>query len=186
VSKCELLSPEKVIEALKLRRNVLEGLVITGGEPAIQPDLLMFIRQVRKIGYKIKLDTNGSCPEVIEALIERDCLDYIAMDIKAPFRKYNKLAGVSVVTEDISNSIDIISASRVVSEFRTTYITELLTETDIEEIRSLVPVGSKYTVQKFIPENAWNWSLTDKNDSKHNQRAFSAYKYKNKTEHVTI
>ena len=138
------------------RKNILEGLVITGGEPTIQPDLLFFIKKVRNIGYKIKLDTNGSFPDIIEKLISENVLDYIAMDIKAPLNKYDCLSGIEVETRNILRSINIISKAEINSEFRTTFVPELLTDIDIEKIRSLVPAKSKFSVQKFIPENAWN------------------------------
>lgn len=156
---CQLLETGKIIDALKSRKNIIEGLVITGGEPTLQPDLSGFIKEVRSIGYKIKLDTNGSRPEVIEKLISDNVLDYIAMDIKAPLDKYSLLSGVEVLTENILQSIEVIAGAKVISEFRTTYVTELLTESDVTDIRSLIPPGPKYTLQPFIPETAWNYSL---------------------------
>jgi pyruvate formate lyase activating enzyme len=163
---CQLLDAEKTIEALKNRKNIVEGLVITGGEPTLQANLPRFIKEARDIGYKIKLDTNGSCPDVIEKLISSDVLDYIAMDIKAPLDKYSLLAGVQVVTDNILDSIDIIAGAKVISEFRTTYVPELLTKKDLADIRSLVPPGSKYTLQQFIPERAWSCSLQKKESFK--------------------
>lgn len=159
VPDSKLLNPEKVLDALKHRKKMLDGLVITGGEPTIQADLLPFIKEVRSIGYNIKLDTNGSRPEVIETLIDNEVLDYIAMDIKAPFHKYSRLAGVKVITDDIRQSIAIIGKCNVVSEFRTTYIPSLLTKSDMSSISSMAPKKSKYTVQKFLPENALDSSL---------------------------
>lgn len=150
----KLMDIQKLFNELKRRKIMLDGLVITGGEPTIQPNLLPFIKAVRNMGYKIKLDTNGSCPEVIDKLISHNVLDYIAMDVKAPLDKYRQLAGVEVVTENIIESISIISKADVASEFRTTYVPQLLTKTDIESIHSLIPVNCKYTLQKFIPENA--------------------------------
>jgi pyruvate formate lyase activating enzyme len=163
-----LLDEQKVFEALKSRKNILDGLVITGGEPTIQPDLSQFIKAVRKIGYKIKLDTNGSRPDVIENLVSENVLDYIAMDIKAPLNKYSCLSGVRVEIKDILKSIEIISNAKVISEFRTTFVPELLTESDIESIRSLIPIGSKYTIQEFIPENAWKLFLRKTYHIEHN------------------
>jgi pyruvate formate lyase activating enzyme len=159
-----LPTTEKILDSLKSRRKVLEGLVITGGEPTIQPDLFSFIIKVRNIGYKIKLDTNGSRPEMIDALIRKNVLDYIAMDIKAPLQKYNQLAGVQVATKDILKSIAIISKSNLTAEFRTTYVQTLLTQADIESIRSLIPKDSMYKVQRFISKNAREPTLREIND----------------------
>jgi pyruvate formate lyase activating enzyme len=159
----KLMCAEKILDSLKSRRKVLDGLVITGGEPTIQQDLLSFISEARNVGYKIKLDTNGSRPEVIDALIRKDVLDYIAMDIKAPLQKYNQLAGVQVVTDDILKSIAIISKSNVTAEFRTTYVQALLTQADIESIRSSIPKDSLYKVQRFVSKNAREPTLREIN-----------------------
>ena len=156
-----LLSEQNVFEELESRKHILDGLVISGGEPTIQTDLLKFIRNVRDLGYKIKLDTNGSRPDIIEKLISENVLDYIAMDIKAPLDKYSCLSGVEVETNNILKSIEIISSAEVISEFRTTCVPELLTETDIETIRSMVPSKTKYTIQEFVPEKAWNWPIAE-------------------------
>ena len=151
----KLMNEQNIFEELKSRKNILDGIVITGGEPTIQPDLLDFIKRIRSTGYKIKLDTNGSRPDVMEKLIAENVLDYIAMDIKAPFDKYHCLSGVKVETRNIVKSIELISNAKVISEFRTTFVTELLTKNDIENIRALVPAKSKYSVQNFISEKAW-------------------------------
>ena len=156
----KLMNEQNIFEELKSRKNILDGIVITGGEPTIQPDLLNFIKIIKSIGYKIKLDTNGSRPDVIEKLIAENILDYIAMDIKAPFDKYHCLSGVKVDTRNIQKSIELISNAKVTSEFRTTFVTELLNENDIESIRSMVSDKSKYSVQKFVSEKAWNWPIS--------------------------
>ena len=162
VPEIQLLDAGNILDTLKTRKTILDGLVISGGEPTIQEMLLPFIKQVRNIGYKIKLDTNGSHPDVIAKLLSENVLDYIAMDIKAPMEKYNLLSSVEVNIEDILHSIEIIKSAEITSEFRTTYIPDLLTERDIESIRSLIPSNIKYTIQEFIPENAWNWPVKQK------------------------
>lgn len=154
-----LIESEEVFAVLKKRKSLLDGVVITGGEPTLQPDLLSFMKKVKRMDYKVKLDTNGSNPEMLEELLKHGVLDYIAMDVKAPLAKYNKLAGVEVRKEDVCRSMEMISASGIDCEFRTTYVKKLLTEQDIDTIRSYLPEKAKYRVQKFIPENALDKSL---------------------------
>ena len=160
-SKSQLMDIDSLIETLRHRKKILDGLVITGGEPTIQEDLFPFIKEVRKIGYKIKLDTNGSRPNVIKKLLEHNILDYIAMDIKAPFEKYNLLCGVEVEPDAIKESIHMIGNADLTSMFRTTYVPALLSEKDIESIRSLVPYNSQYKVQRFVPQNTEEQSFLE-------------------------
>ena len=115
----ELIPETHVFDVLHRRRNELDGLVITGGEPTIQEDLSRFIRNVRRLGLTIKLDTNGSRPDVIRHLLEEGLLDYIAMDIKAPFDQYESIARRPVDTDALQTSIDLIKNSGVPHEFRT-------------------------------------------------------------------
>ena len=153
-----LLSEEYIFEFLSSRKNKLEGVVITGGEPTIHNDLDTFIKKIRSLNLSIKLDTNGSNPEVLQHLINENLLDYIAMDIKAPIEKYNILSGVNVCIKNIQKSIQIISSSNVKHEFRTTYVPHLLKKTDIKEIQKMVPLN-KHRLQKFQPENAYDPAL---------------------------
>jgi len=90
------LEEQEVFDFLKLRKGKLHGVVITGGEPTEHDDLPQFIRKIRELGFVIKLDTNGSHPEMIELLLQEKLIDYFAMDIKAPFNKYNTLCGIDV------------------------------------------------------------------------------------------
>src|SRR5512136_682372 len=91
LGKVENIAEEDVLSFLKKRKGLLEGLVISGGEPLIQNDIIQFCEKVKKIGYLIKIDTNGINPEVLQELIDKKLVDYIAMDIKAPKEKYNDL-----------------------------------------------------------------------------------------------
>ncbi len=150
------LGIEKVFDFLRLRSGRLGGVVITGGEPTEHADLPRFISGVKDFGYRIKLDTNGSHPEMVEQLLGEGLVDYIAMDIKAPFHKYNVLCGVSVDTGAIRRSIAIIAKSGVEHHFRTTRVKPLLTAGDLTELRALVPADSKYVIQPYVAETAWN------------------------------
>ena len=115
----ELIPETHVFDLLHRRRNELDGLVITGGEPTIQEDLARFLHEVRRLGLAIKLDTNGSQPGVIRRLLEEELLDYIAMDIKAPIDRYESVVGHPVDIGPIQTSIELIKNSGVPHEFRT-------------------------------------------------------------------
>lgn len=150
---------EAVLAMLDERKKLLDGVVITGGEPTLQPDLADFIQLLKAQGYQIKLDTNGSRPEVIASLINQNWLDYIAMDIKTSLARYDRLAGVPVNVDAIAESIDLILNSGLEMQFRTTYVPALMTEHDLADIQSMLPDQSIYRVQPFIPENALNPAL---------------------------
>ena len=148
-----------VLKTLQARREFLDGVVITGGEPTLQGDIAEFAGRIRQEQLKVKLDTNGSRPDVLGELLNRHLLDYVAMDVKAPFHKYARLAGVDVSTEAIAESIALLTASDTPCEFRTTFVPALLTENDLEDIRSYLPPEVKYTVQPFVADSALNESL---------------------------
>jgi len=115
----ELIPETHVFDILHRRRNELDGLVITGGEPTIQEDLPRFIHKVHRMGLAIKLDSNGSRPGVIGRLLEEGLLDYIAMDIKAPLDRYESVVGHPVDIGSIQTSIELVKNSGVPHEFRT-------------------------------------------------------------------
>lgn len=138
----EMLStiPEAEIFAyLKKRRNILEGVCITGGEPTIQPDLLPFIQQIKKLGYQIKLDTNGYRPDILQLLLDHNLLNYIAMDLKNCPQNYAKTCGLSTINLDnINSSITMIKQSGIPYEFRTTVVKELHTLEDLLNIATWI------------------------------------------------
>jgi pyruvate formate lyase activating enzyme len=152
---------EEVIGFLKARRKRLDGLVVTGGEPALHPGLDTFLEKVKALGYTVKLDTNGSRPDVLVRLLNAGLIDYIAMDVKAPLGRYHQLAGVHVNTRDLEESIANIAWSGVAHEFRTTVVEPLLSRRDIRAIRALLPRASKHKLQRFVPENALDPALRD-------------------------
>ena len=139
---------EEFIEFLKTRKGKLDGVVITGGEPTLQSGLYDFIKQIKYLGFAVKLDTNGSNFNIIKKLINDNLLDYVAMDIKASFDKYDKIIGVHCNIENIKKSISLIINSNVDYEFRTTIINEFHTLQDIFEIIELIG-NSKYYLQNF-------------------------------------
>ena len=138
---------EEVLALLSKRRGYLRGLVITGGEPTLQTDLISFIREVKQLGMAVKLDTNGSRPNILEDLLVEALVDYIAMDVKAPWNKYALICGRGVDLSAIRQSIGIIAASVVPHHFRTTFFKTLLSQSDIEAIRNMLPPHSNFRIQ---------------------------------------
>lgn len=157
------ITEKKILDFLKTRKNVLDGLVITGGEPTMHgEDLLKFIKKVKALGISVKLDTNGTNPDFIKQVLDEKLVDYIAMDIKAPFNSYNNLVGRAVNTEDIIKSVEIIKNSNIPYEFRTTIIKTLTSQKDIEDIGVCIKGAKKYYLQKFVPTKILNPQLKNK------------------------
>lgn len=145
-----LISEKEIFAFLKKRKNILSGICITGGEPTLQADLSEFIEKVRSLGYKIKLDTNGYHPEIISDLLNKNLLDYIAMDIKAGYSNYSKVCDINNLNiETIKKSISIIENSGIDYEFRTTVVKELHSEQDFQEISKMISSKSPYYIQSF-------------------------------------
>jgi len=142
--------PEKeIFSFLEKRKKLIDGFVISGGEPFLQKDLKNFCKKVKKLGYKIKIDTNGSFPEKLKELIDEKLVDYIAMDVKAPKKKYNKLTNVKTDIKRIEKSIEIIKNSKVDYEFRTTIVPNLLMKEDIVEIAKWLKGAKRFYLQQF-------------------------------------
>lgn len=139
---------EEVFEFLKTRQGKLDGVVITGGEPCLQKDLPEFIKQVKELGFAVKLDTNGSFPEMLEKVLPD--LDYVAMDIKAPLEKYSQIVNVDVDTLKILKSIEVLKNGGVDYEFRTTVVKSQLSYEDFEKIGQLIQGAPRYYLQKFV------------------------------------
>jgi len=149
----EPISEDEVLSFLKKRFGMLEGLVISGGEPLMQKDIVEFCEKVKKIGYLIKIDTNGMHPEKLKELIDKNLVDYIAMDVKAPKKKYDKLTNIRTNIKKIEKSIEIIKNSTVDYEFRTTIIPELLTNQDIMDIAKWLKRAKRFYIQQFKVDN---------------------------------
>ena len=151
----EYFSPEipetEVLEFLEGRKGKLQGVVITGGEPTIFPDLPEFLKKIKRIGFQIKLDTNGSNPEMLELLIKESLIDYLAMDIKAPLEKYPEITNFQINKDILIKSIEIITSSGIPYEFRTTVIKDLLNQIDILKISNLIKGSKRYALQNFHP-----------------------------------
>lgn len=142
---------EQVFAFLESRKNQLDAVVITGGEPTLQSDLIEFIKKVKAMGFLVKLDTNGSNPKVLEQIINQKLVDFIAMDIKAPFDKYNLVCCVPINIENIKTSIELIKNSGIDFLFRTTYDKSKLFDKDIQTMTDFLKVDTHYKVQKCNP-----------------------------------
>jgi pyruvate formate lyase activating enzyme len=129
----------------------IDGVCFTGGEPTIHPHLEEMLREVRSMGLKVKLDTNGSLPHILQHLLDEGLLDAVSMDIKAPLKHeiYGRCCGVKVRMEDIGRSIELLAASDIQVEFRTTFVPGLLDEEDLLEIALSIPKGVPYRIQAF-------------------------------------
>ena len=145
------ISEEEVLDFLKSRRKWLDGLCLTGGEPCLHRGLPDFIRKVKREGFLIKLDTNGSNPGMLEQLVREGLVDYISMDIKAPPERYEEVARVRVSREDIQRSVEIIMNSGVEYEFRTTVVPRLFNKDDMERIGKWLRGAERFFIQGFRP-----------------------------------
>jgi len=149
LGKVELISEEELFSFLKKRKNMLDGLVISGGEPLIQKDISEFTKKVKKLGYLIKIDTNGMHPKKLKELIDNKLVDYISMDVKAPREKYELLTNIKTDLKKIESSIEIIKNSDIDYEFKTTFVPDLLTQEDIIKISKWIKGSKKYYLQQF-------------------------------------
>ncbi len=149
LGKGDEIDHEEIFAFLKKRKRFLDGVVISGGEPTIHPDLPDFIRQVRALGYLVKLDTNGGRPEVLAKLIDEGLLDYIAMDVKGPFSRYSEIVGAAVDIAAIERSIALIMTAGVDYEFRTTVCREYLDQDDLIALLASISGAKKYCLQSF-------------------------------------
>lgn len=137
-----------VLEFLRSRQGRLEGVVVTGGEPTLQPDLGIFLSKLKSLRYAVKLDTNGSRPDILKALIKHNLIDYIAMDIKAPLEKYGAVTGVAAPIARIQESLGIIKTSGIAHHFRTILLKSIGNKEDVEQVLALAG-GSRHIGQPF-------------------------------------
>lgn len=144
------MGAEVALAWLDERKGFLDAVVITGGEPTLQPDLADFVRTVRSKGYLTKLDTNGTNPEVVAGLIDEGLLDYVAMDVKAPPGRYAEVCGAHVDLGAIETSIRLLLDGPIDYEFRTTVVPQLA-EADIVAIAQWIRGARRYVLQQFRP-----------------------------------
>lgn len=145
------INEEDVFSFLEKRKNVLQAIVISGGEPSLHAEeLIEFLRKIREaFNFKIKLDSNGTNPELLSTLLEEGLIDYVAMDIKAPYTKYHEVTGVLTNVNKIKESVMIIKSSGIDYEFRTTVCNELLDKENIETIINAIKPFKRYYLQNY-------------------------------------
>jgi pyruvate formate lyase activating enzyme len=150
----ETLPEEKVWDFLRRREGLVDGVVITGGEPTLQPDLSPFLYQLKEANLDVKLDTNGYRPEILAALLTDGLLDHVALDVKAPPGKYPLLTGLTDVdVTRVEQSIALLKESDIAYEFRTTVVPGLLDEDDVADIAHWIAGAQRYALQQFRPVN---------------------------------
>jgi pyruvate formate lyase activating enzyme len=153
IHKIPTIKEEEVIDFLALRRKYLDGVCITGGEPTLFKDIIPLIKKIKKLCYKIKLDTNGTNPTILKELFREKLLDYIAMDVKASLQSYLKVAGIRNMGAKIKESITLIKESGVKYEFRTTIVPDVIDENEMEKISRTIQGADQFFIQQFRPDN---------------------------------
>lgn len=146
----EIVLPGYVEDFLKRRANMLDGVVVSGGEPTLQPDLLIFLERIKSLGYKIKLDTNGSSPNVVKDILMAGLCDYFAVDYKAPAGKYQEICGPQADAGKVLETIRMLDESSACFEVRTTVIPQL-SKTDLICMAKELPPLQRYVLNKFRP-----------------------------------
>jgi pyruvate formate lyase activating enzyme len=149
-----------IADYVRSNSEFLDGVVVTGGEPTMHKDLPHLLRQIKELGTKVKLDTNGTNPRMLRDIIDAGLLDYVAMDLKAPLNeRYDDLAGVKVDLDSIKRSIEILETSGIDHEFRTTVVPILLTAQDVESMAAYIGGTKRYALQQFRPGNTLDPNL---------------------------
>ena len=165
-----VLNPESIpvfpldffLSFLDARKDWLEAICVTGGEPLIHEDIEILLQAIKERDLLVKVDTNGSFPKRLAGLIKKKLVDFVAMDIKAPLERYQEVTKSNVKTDDIRTSIDLIRTSGVSYVFRTTVVPGFFQVEDIEKIGELLKRSDPYQLQNFVPENTIDKSYMQK------------------------
>jgi pyruvate formate lyase activating enzyme len=162
-NSCDLesYSNQEAISMMEQRKNLIDGISITGGEPTISKNIESFIRSIKKLSLPVKLDTNGLNPMVVKKLIDQKLVDYIAIDVKTSPEKYEFLTGMNVNFNDIVKTIDIVRDSDIEYELRTTCMPYYVTLNDFISIRNAVGSVKKYYLQQFVNRKTLDKSFSD-------------------------
>ncbi len=162
IKKQPLISEKYFFDFLKEKKGLLEGVVLCGGEPSFDPGLPAFAKKIKKLGYSVKLDTNGSNPEILKGLFKKKLVDYVAMDVKVPLEIKSQIPNPNAQSNpksqilkhknEIKKSIEIIKNSGIDYEFRTTVVPTILEKKDILEIARDISGAKRYYLQNFRPE----------------------------------
>jgi len=158
-------SEKEILDFLKSRKGILEGVVLTGGEPLLYPHIKSFIKKIKALGFLIKLDTNGTNPKILKALVEKKLVDYVAMDFKAPLKKYEKAVGVKVNKKAILETMSFLISGKIDYELRTTVVPGIHSNEDLLKMAgrlrdlviscqlSIVNCQLNWFLQQFRPSN---------------------------------
>ncbi|MEG1743396.1 MAG: anaerobic ribonucleoside-triphosphate reductase activating protein [Clostridia bacterium] len=146
----ELIPTDEVFAFLKKRAGLLDGVCVSGGEPLLQADIEDFLQKVKALGYLIKLDTNGSFPEILKRLVQKKLVDYVAMDIKSSLLTYDRLTGIKTDLSAIKQSASFLMSKAVPFEFRTTTVKELHSIDDFRMIGEWLCGNENYYIQSFV------------------------------------
>lgn len=138
-----------LFDFLETRKGKIDAVVVTGGEPTLHQDLPEFIKKIKDTGFKVKLDTNGTNPQVLRNLLEQKLIDYIAMDIKSPIEKYDLVVGAMPNKNDLAETISIIKDSGLPYEFRSTIVPGLHEIDDIAKMGEIIKGAQKWFLQPF-------------------------------------
>lgn len=168
---------EEILEFLDERKNFLDGVVLCGGEPTLQMDLLSFAKKIKAMGYDVKLDTNGTNPDVLKKMVDEKLVDYVAMDIKAPFSKYESIIGVKTSMEKVQKSIEFLKTDAVDYEFRTTCAPTLSKEDLLEIAKQMSGVKRLYLQRFVVPERFSERDFRCFSESELNEIAEECNKY---------
>lgn len=153
--KVETVPWQRVSGFLKGKKGWIDGVVITGGEPTVHQDLPEFIGSLREMGLLIKLDTNGANPEMLQSLIDKKLVDYVAMDLKATLDTiYSQAAGTKVNLDDIRRSIEILMTGKTDYEFRTTLVPLFHGLENVRQMGKSIKGAKKWVLQQFVPQNS--------------------------------
>ena len=151
--KDSFIDEEVFFSFLKKRQGLLDGVVVSGGEPTMMYDLISFMEKIKALGFLVKLDTNGNKPEVLREAIEKKVIDYVAMDIKTTPAKYKELVGGLAQEERLQESIALLKTNIVPYEFRTTLVKEIHTSAILEEMAKTISGAPKLYLQTFRPDH---------------------------------
>lgn len=155
------ISLKEILQRLQSFKGWIDGICLTGGEPTLHADLPLLIREIKESGFPVKLDTNGSNPEMLERLIDKREVDFIAMDVKAPLDpfSYRRSTGLSIDLAFVSKSIEILKRGKVEYQFRMTVVPQLHSEEEIQTLGEQLRAGRRLILQNFNPENPLDPSL---------------------------
>jgi len=155
------IDEKEIFDFLERRRGKIDAVVITGGEPLMQEDLLNFVLQVKAKGFLVKLDTNGSYPERLRHIMETGKIDYLAVDVKAPWSSYAKVVGVKGQVEKIKETVEMILASHMEYEFRVTVAYPLISDVDVLAIGRALQGAKRLVLQKFSSKSGMMRTIED-------------------------